>query len=339
MPLRTRPRNANSRRGNSIVHVVIAVAAVGFVVLILIIALGAVIMLPALGKARQSARQLKDATQVRGIHQAMVTWAGSNKDSYPLPSQLDRMGATVAPAAAGGGKPGAKGDGEPDPQRAKDTTANIYSVMIWNNVLTPGIMVSPAEANSNIVTMDTYNNASPAKAVNPASAQWDPAFSADFTAGQGNTSYAHSQPSGQLVSPDPKLKGAPSGRLADWRDTYEATTAIISFRAPQFQADTAAGPNTVSAVFANPASISMSAFGYGREWRGSIAFNDNHVEFNTIASGTPHTTSKTYRTAAGKQIADSIFFNESDDAAQTNNFLGIFITAGEKPADFKPIWD
>ncbi|MBX9736307.1 MAG: hypothetical protein K2X32_05225, partial [Phycisphaerales bacterium] len=177
----------------------------------------------------------------------------------------------------------------------------------------------------------------------PQQAQWDPAFSADFTTGKGNTSYAHSQPSGRMTpNPDPKKPDPRTGRLSDWRDTFDAsaaTTAIISFRAPQFQTVTASGPNTVSAVFANPASISMNAFGRGREWRGNVAFNDNHVETLSIASGTPHNASRIYRTAAGKQIADSIFFDESDDPTQANSFLGIFTTAGEKPAEFKAIWD
>ena len=54
-------------------------------VVIAIIALLIGILLPALGKARQSARQLKDSTQVRGLHQGCVTWAQNNADDFPLP--------------------------------------------------------------------------------------------------------------------------------------------------------------------------------------------------------------------------------------------------------------
>ena len=64
-------------------------------VVIAIIALLIGILLPALGKARASARQLRDATQVRGIQQGMVTWAGNNDDSYMLPSKIDRANATI----------------------------------------------------------------------------------------------------------------------------------------------------------------------------------------------------------------------------------------------------
>src|SRR5438874_13033284 len=86
-------------------------------VVIAIIALLIGILLPALGKARQSARQLKDSTQVRGIHQGMVVWAQNNSDNYPLPSVVDKQGQTVA-AAAG-------------QERSKDKTRNIFSMLIF----------------------------------------------------------------------------------------------------------------------------------------------------------------------------------------------------------------
>ena len=44
-------------------------------------------------------------------------------------------------------------------------------------------------------------------------------------------------------------------------------------------------------------------------------------------------------TAASGPRADLIFFDEPDDVNQSNIYLGIFITAGEKPSEFKGIWD
>ena len=58
-------------------------------VVIAIIALLVGILLPALGKARQSARQLKDSTQVRGILQSMVVFSQNNGNQYPLPSRIE----------------------------------------------------------------------------------------------------------------------------------------------------------------------------------------------------------------------------------------------------------
>ncbi len=52
-------------------------------VVISIIALLIGILLPALGLARQTARQMQSSTQVRGIHNALVTFAQGNKSYYP----------------------------------------------------------------------------------------------------------------------------------------------------------------------------------------------------------------------------------------------------------------
>lgn len=52
-------------------------------VVISIIALLIGILLPALGAARRAARQMKNTTQVRGIVQGMVTYAGGNKERMP----------------------------------------------------------------------------------------------------------------------------------------------------------------------------------------------------------------------------------------------------------------
>lgn len=52
-------------------------------VVISIIALLIAILLPALGAARLSARKLQSNTQLRGMHQAMVTFGQSNKGYFP----------------------------------------------------------------------------------------------------------------------------------------------------------------------------------------------------------------------------------------------------------------
>ncbi|MBX9737819.1 MAG: type II secretion system GspH family protein [Phycisphaerales bacterium] len=292
-------------------------------VVIAIIALLVGILLPALGKARKSARQLKDGTQTRGIHQAMVTWAGSNKERFPLPSQLDRSNFTMA--STGAGDLG---------QRPKDNTGNILSVMIWNNNITPEICVSPAEASGSVKVDDGYSNASPVGAPTPASAQWDPKFAGtpvDTTAsggngrrttGIGNNSYAHVLPFG--------------AREARWRDTYTATEAIIGSRGPQYDADDFANYATAGWTLIPGAtgvdSVTLNILGSKNAWAGNIIYNDNHVTFETR----PDPIETTYRrngVGAGLVVPDNLFVDEEDDATgggtagaagitrRTNNFL------------------
>ncbi len=66
-------------------------------VVISIIALLIGILLPALGAARRTARQMQSSTQVRGIHNALVTYAQGNKSYFPgiLPTGLLDPGNTA----------------------------------------------------------------------------------------------------------------------------------------------------------------------------------------------------------------------------------------------------
>ena len=55
----------------------------GIGMMVSVVFLMAGILLPALGSARKTARQMQNSTQVRGLHQAMVTAAQANKFWFP----------------------------------------------------------------------------------------------------------------------------------------------------------------------------------------------------------------------------------------------------------------
>ncbi len=292
-------------------------------VVIAIIALLVGILLPALGKARQSARQVKDSTQVKNVVTAFVTWAQGNKDNYPKPSQIDKNSATVLPAATATAT-----------QYLKDNTGNMLSLLIWNGQVTPELCVSPAEASSLVKADDQYANSRPVAAEVAADALWDPGFAGTprdtgangggakrrggLANNFGNNSYAQ----GMMVG----------NRGARWSNTFKADEAVFGNRGPQFSSTTAAsaGALTDEDRYAatgwrlNPAggtappgvdSNTLLIHGGRQTWEGNIGYNDNHVTFETRAD--PE--SVTYRrtgTTAPTTVADNLFVDESEDASR-----------------------
>ena len=195
-------------------------------VVIAIIALLIGILLPALGKARATARQLKDSTQVRGIQQGMVVFANNNQDNYPLPSQIDK--GTTNKTSAG-------------TSLEKDSTKNIISVLIYNQAFSPELCVSPAETNGDIKVDSGYSYQEPKVfAGDQKSALWDPTFWAypkedtEATGGSapvarspvvttGGFSYAHVAPFG--------------GRRKMWSNSFNASEAVIGNRGSWYTQD------------------------------------------------------------------------------------------------------
>jgi len=276
-------------------------------VVIAIIALLIGILLPALGKARASARQIKDSTQVRGVHQGMVMFAQNNNDSYPIPSLLDK-GNTTMPAA-----------------QFKDLPRAITSVMIYNGFFGPELCVSPAESNGNIKQYNSYAYSAPVGAATPAQALWDPSFRAmpneanDPAAstanptGTGNFSYAYTFIAGN--------------RKSKYTNSFSATEAAIGNRGPCYNANgtgatltwvlTTENSTTPPTTGSNTQryginSNTLSIHGARTTWEGNVAYNDNHVNFETRPD--PDGTPFTFSGIAGnvKSFPDNLFVNEND---------------------------
>lgn len=163
------------------------------------------ILLPALGAARRTARQMQNNTQVRGVHQAMVLYAQSNKSYYP---GIDLQGEVVDASPAG-----------------------RLQLLLEGNYFTGEYLINPADG--------------------------------------GMTAWT----SGQLLPTEYSYAvldiAAPGGRRDEWRDTLNADAAVLSDRNTGMSGD----PVDLMSVFTDTPG----------DWRGGVAWNDNHVVFETDA--------------------------------------------------------
>lgn len=278
------------------------------IVVIVVIAAIVVVFLPRPPKYN-SARQLKDSWQIRGIQQGMSMWASANKDKYPMPSVLDAANYTIAT----------------DSPESKDTMANILSILVYHGYFPPELLVSAAETNPNIQIFSTYQYESPSAAAgtDKSKALWDPALGVDFTNGEiGHTSFVMALPAG--------------ARSAEWGVTSSATTAVLGNRGPQIKSLTKGRSPKVSATLVTPNSNTLLIHGGRKTWEGNIAYNDLHVNFETdvFACG-----DRVYKDSQGITWDDCLFENEADEPTDTNNYLTIYTTAGKETKHFTPIWD
>jgi hypothetical protein len=287
-----------------------------FVVLVFLVFFVA-LFLPPLGRRPHGGRQTKDSNQVNQIIKAMITWSISNKDMYPLPSQLDRNNSTVAGPKAGEDQAG---------HARKDNTGNMLSILIWNGSITPELCVSPAEASDKVRSDDSYETLNPSACrVNGGKdAQWDPGFSgtAEAEEGQGdegntprrkagisNSSYAHAL----------MLNG--TARRNRWMNTFVATEALLGNRGPLYtgaaaQSDVASGRPLGGWKLAEgplgKQSRTLAIHGPRDSWEGNIGYSDAHVTFETRPD--PAETTYRVRGKSGKvTVNDNMFVDEADE--------------------------
>ena len=263
-------------------------------VVIAIIALLIGILLPALGKARRSAQQLKDSTQIRNILQSMAVFASNNKDTYPLPSRIDKANNTLDVG---------------DDKFKKDTTRNIFSILVFDGSIPTEMCMGTTEPNGQFEQYKDYELSNPLGAVQPNLALWDPKFSANpedsgsATAVQdqnpnGNFSYAHTIPLGK--------------RKSQWANTFAATEASLSNRGPTYEGGGSDQPWTLTQDQFGEQSNTLLIHGNRSKWEGLVGFNDAHVTFENEPDPEKLIFTWTDLTNEQKTQPDNIFVSERD---------------------------
>ncbi len=275
-----------NRRGLTLLEVIVIIGA--------IVAVGAV----ALTLLQRSARNhchLLHQTQAYGRLQAMFAWNAAHQGHFPHPSLLDVADATVASQGV-----------------AKNTSANIVSLMIFNQLMSPELQVDRCER-GNIEADGDYQYSNPSTAQRPAEALWDPAFNADFTGtAPGNLSWALRRPT--------------TSQLTMRAGSLSSDRPILSCRGPQMSGvgGTATAPLP---IWANPTSARLRGRAANARWEGAVGYGDGHVTFEVSVF------------ASGFRPSDAMFFDEPGADTEANDYLSIFTTAGPLRSDFTAIWD
>ncbi len=219
-------------------------------VVISIIALLIGILLPALGAARQAARQVKNSTQVRGIHQGFVINGQDNKGTYA--GIDDPRGSTQADIFTDG----ADIDNYQNAGTADGAAVSArYMIMLNENLFPAEYLISPGEFRADMVP-------------------WEPSLGNVNNSGrtQTNPQYFYSYALAQIGGPGTPLAND-EGRRVEWSDELNAQAVIVSDRLVTLAGQPAPNPSdptTHRSVWSDDEG----------DWNGSLTFNDNHVEYS-----------------------------------------------------------
>jgi prepilin-type N-terminal cleavage/methylation domain-containing protein len=221
----------NSKRGFTLIELLVVMG---------IIALLLAILLPALGKARATAKRVKDSTQVQQVHKGFITLSTDYGGIYPTPGLIDRVG-------------NIPGKGAED--LLMNDHGKMYSACIMQHAFDTNVLVSPAEVSTAVLAMANYNFDS--YNVTAANDQyWDPNFKSDLTA-ISNVSYG-------------TLHLAGTRKAKEWKASYNPRFVVVGNRGVK-------DGSLAQQDYNN--SKTLGIHGGDKQWEGNECFNDNHVVF------------------------------------------------------------
>jgi len=214
-------------------------------VVISIIALLIGILLPALGAARRTANQMKNSSQLRGLHQSSVIFANSNGSYLPgmnsSGSPLNTTDATFA--ALSTTNTGAT------KQTGGAFDARFY-ILLNGNFVAGDLVLNPLDTPS-----------SGGKWTNPV---YLPVIPTSTSAGQ----FSYALLNIVDASTSSGVSTFSAGRVGEWRDNANSQAILM--------ADRNSSGSTVS-----PRSIWSTSAGSITDWKGNVVWGDNHAEFLT----------------------------------------------------------
>lgn len=223
----------NRRLGFTLIELLVVIA---------IIALLIGLLLPALARARKTARAMQCSSQQRDIHKGMVFYGDANNDYYPVP---ERINLEHSQSTSGFG-------------HGFNSVANIMSVLIFNKLFEPEFAWDPAETNPNIQPKTAYDYTTDKNNAKTRGV-WDNTFYGNFqdAYGSGNTpcniSYAMMQITGRRLR-------------SQWiASSHDGNYAVMGDRGVR------------DGKHADP-TLSHLLHGTNKRWTGNIAYNDNHVD-------------------------------------------------------------